>query len=476
MATFWERIQQAYKAALNAWQGQNLDSPSQPLSIYTGLADADRQRVERYQLLWKYYKGEHKKHLKVRMTPAGQGPDDNVTINVSRRAVNKGAAFLFGEPLTWELKEGEKTPEEKTLNDIWRSDEWKMSFLLEVALNGGVTGDAYIQIAPQLNDLPRIVNLNPAITFPHCNPDDVDDVWAYEFRWRRGQTIKRTVHTKLDSGNEWEIFTETFQQGRWVAEGAKQSWPWGWPAILHVKNLPNPNEFFGLSDLEDADLNDAINQTSSNLNRVIRLFAHPVIWGKMMGNADLDPSKIALATNPEAMMDALQLANELGSAQEFIKYLRTMFSEITQVPENDPDRMTIGAQSGFALRVLFHELVQKTNIKRSLYGKEIVELNRRLLAIEGKGEENICKLVWKDPLPVDKREVADSDRFELESGLVSKETKSREHGYDWDDEQEKMRTERDAEGSLGESLLRAFERGNGAMPVQRAGTQNGQVV
>lgn len=466
MATFWERIQAAAKAAYSAWQGQSLDSPSQPLSIYTGLEDADKQRVERYRLLWKYYKGEHKKHLKVRMTPAGSGPDDNVIINLSRRTVNKGAAFLFGEPLNWELTEGDQTPEEERLDDIWRSVEWKMSFLTEVALNGGVTGDAYIQIQPRENDLPRLINLSPSIVFPHTNPDDIDDVWAYELRWRRGQSIKRTIHAKAETGQQWEIFTETFASGRWVSDGDTQIWPWSWPAITHIKNLPNPNEFFGLSDLEDADLNDAINQASSNLNRVIRIFAHPVIWGKMMGSDSLDPSKIQMANNKDAMMAALELAKDLGSAQEYLKHLRTMFSEITQVPENDPDRMRIGAQSGFALKVLFHELVQKTNLKRWLYGKEIIELNRRLLEMEGMGDNHVCTLHWQSPLPINEAEMADSYKFDLEAGLASKETVSTERGYDWETEQERMQAEQAADGNVGEMLLRAFERGAGAGPVQ----------
>lgn len=466
MATFWERIQQAAKAAVSAWQGKSLESPNQPLSIYTGLDEQDRQRVMRYQLLWKYYKGEHKKHLKVRMTPAGPGPDDNVVVNLSRRVVNKGVNFLFGEPLTWELVEGATTDAEKHLADVWRSNEWKMAFLSEVAINGGVTGDAYVQIQPRENDLPRLINLNPSIVFPYWNPDDIDEIWAYELRWRRGQAIKRTIHSLHESGQQWEIFTETHQQGRWVLDAPAMMWPYPWSAIHHIKNLPNPNEFFGCSDLEDADLNDAINQVSSNLNRVVRIFAHPVIWSKMFGNADLDPSKIAQATNKEAEMHALELAKDLGSAQEYLKYLRTMFSEITQVPENDPDRMTIGAQSGFALRVLFHEFVQKTNLKRSLYGQGIVELNRHLLEMDGFGPDNVCRLTWIDPLPVDKRETTESDRFDLEAGLVSKETLSRERGYDWDSELERMEVERAADGSLGEALLRSFERGAVAQPIQ----------
>jgi hypothetical protein len=100
--------------------------------------------------------------------------------------------------------------------------------------------------------------------------------------------------------------------------------------------------------------------------------------------------------------------------------------------------MGIGAQSGFALKVLFNDLLLKTGIKRSLYGTAIVETNRRLLDLMEMGEANVSKLHWLDPLPVDGRESAETDRFELDSEIVSRETVSTRRGYDWEVEQERM--------------------------------------
>lgn len=450
MATFFERITQAAKAMRDAWSGQytvsdHIISPvDSPYSIYVGLDENAKQRIQRYQLLWKYYKGEHKKHLKPRMTPAGPGPDDNVIVNISRRVVNKGAAFLFGEPLDWELSETEdETPEEKLLDAAWISDEWKMAFLNELAINGGVSGDFYVQIkaGEQVGDPPRLINVDPNIIFPYWNPDDIDDVWAYELRWRQGKHVKRTIYSLLESRDDWEIITERFEQGKWVEDAPVQRWGFPWCPIIHGKNFPNPNEFFGLSDLEDADLNDAINAASSNMNRIIRLFSHPIVWSKGFSVNELDVSKIVTTNNKDAMMEALQLAENLSSSQEYIKFLRTMFSEITQVPETDPDRMSIGAQSGFALKVLFHDLTQKTNIKRALYGREIIEINRRLLDMMGKGSDKRVKLHWKDALPKDQREDVASDGFDLNSGLASKQTISTVRGYDWETEQERIDAE-----------------------------------
>lgn len=479
MATFWERIQAAAKAAMATWAGAVNDAMDAPGSMYFSLDDDQRARVARYQLLWKYYHGHHKQHLKRRMTKEGFGPDDNVTVNISRRVVNKGTSFLFGKPIEWELQEGEQTPEEQLLDDIWQSRQWRQAFLQEVALNGSVTGDFYFQILPPTagmafvgerlpldmprtpQQMPRIVNVDPAIVFPRWNPDDVTDVWAWELRWRTGQEVKRTIHSLRDDGVSWETWVERLERGRWLIDVPPERWPWPWPMLIHGKNLPNPNEFHGLSDLEDADLNDKINLVASNINRITRIFAHPIIWGRMLGDAEfMDSSQMILSQRPEAMMGALELAKDLGSSQEYLKFLRTMFAEITQVPENDPDRLGMGAQSGFALRILFGDLLDKTDTKRNLYGMALVELNRRLLDMMGMGPDNIVTLHWKDPLPVDERSEVAAAQFDLGENLASRETMQRKRGYDPETENPRIQAEQAQRSTLGEELLRTFERGN----------------
>jgi hypothetical protein len=99
---------------------------------------------------------------------------------------------------------------------------------------------------------------------------------------------------------------------------------------------------------------------------------------------------VITATDSEAKLQGLELARDLSSPQEYLKFLRSIFSEITNVPESDPERLKIGASSGFALEVLFNDLLLKTELKRAFYGKGLIELNRRLLELSGL--ERIIKL------------------------------------------------------------------------------------
>ena len=462
-STVWQRLQTASAAFWNAFTDRG--SPDAPKVEGTGftLGDEDQERIEMYRLFWKYYRGHHKKHLKVRMTPAGPGPDDNVTVNLSRRIVDKGVSFLFGKPLEWQLQEGDQTPEEAMLDRIWGNDQKRMAFFAKLGLNGGVTGDFYLQVIPptQFTDIPRVVNINPSIVFPKTDPNDIDREWAFEMRYWRGEVLQRTIHAISDSGASWETWKEELRQGRWVMIEPVSIWPFEWPMIVHGQNLPNPNSYFGTSDLADADLNDAVNMAASNINRITRIFAHPIVWGRQIGSdaISMDNSQMVLSKNDNAMMGALQLGNNLQSSQDYVAFLRSAFAEITGVPQSDPERLKIGAESGFALKVLFNDLILKTGLKRATYGSAIVEANRRLLALAGMGEENETKLHWQDPLPTDERAETESDKFELDEKLVSRETIATERGRDWEAEQERMAKEGAAQGNLGEQLLLSFERG-----------------
>lgn len=486
MATFWEKLQRAAKAAAAAWQGTTPgvgEARAKDLAFIDALTPAQRERLKKYDLLWDYYLGKQKKQLKV---ATGQA-DDNVIINHSRRIVNLSSFFLFGKEVRWELTEGKRTADEKKLDEIWgRSTEQRMALLSDVAINGGVCGTAFLQLLPpdDRHDMPRIVNLNPALVFPQWNPDDLADVWVYELRWRSDDKVKRDIYTLTESGG-WEIWHEELVGPRWAESRPKETWPWQWAPIVHAKNLPLPNEFWGLSDLEDADLNDAVNFIASNTNRILRLFAHPQLWGYGFGEGNIaaDPGKIIMARNPQANLQMLQMAGSMGASDTYLHALTEWFYSTAQSIELNPQTASLGAQSGFALRVLHQPLLQTTEIKRQHYGAMIIEANRRLLDMLGRGDDKLTTLHWQDPLPLDEGSQTAWDKFELEMGLASKETVATRRGLDWEQEQERLAKEKEAalaeqqaQSNVGAELLKAFERGampspktlqNGAQPVPK---------
>lgn len=465
MATIWERIQAAAKAAMDVWRGGGAEYGGGNLDrlYFDGLSADQRERVELYKLAWSYYHGEQKRQLKSK--PGN--PDDNVIINHSRRIVDDGVSFLFGKPLTWELTEGQTTPEEEAIESVWRSPEWKMAFLHDVALNGAVCGTFHIQIVPPEPDkgypLPRLVNLYPGMVFPEWNPENIDEVWAYQLRYRSGDTIQRKIFS-LDDRGQWQIWEEKLTRGNtWEQTMPPEVWPWPWSPIVSGKNLPNPNNFYGESDLADADMNDYINLVASNSNRIIRLYAHKPIWGYGFGQDDLDvsPGKAIMAKSDKAALNTLDAAGDMGNSVTHQRGLTQDFYQTTRVPEMNPENMALGAQSGFALQVLFGPLLSKTATKQNLYGMALVELNRRIAEMLELGADNQVKLHWGDPLPVDIRARTEWLKFLREQGVLSKEGLAARADIDWETERERVAADKAADTNLGSQLLSAFERGAG---------------
>lgn len=435
----------------------NLDS----FDLLDTLTQSQKDYYKKQKALWKYYNGEFKQWLTPKILPNGSTIDDNVRVALSRKIVNKGNNFLFGKGVNWQVAKQNAAVEEQALARIWGNQETQNAFLSELGINGGVSGTFYIQIVSKATGI-KLKNLDPLWVFSTPDPSDNDTALAYAMHYCMGEDLYRIIHTKVTDA-QWDYAKERWDRGKWVYVERPTIWPFDWPFIVHGKNLPNPNSFYGSSDLEDAEINDTINLVASNLNRIIRIFAHPVIWGYGFGSSALsvDSSKVITSTSDKATLQALELARDLSSPQEYLKFLRSIFSEVTNVPESDPERLKIGATSGFALEVLFNDLLLKTGIKRNFYGKALIELNRRLLELSGFGNEVLTTLHWPNPLPVDKTSETTSDQFELASGLVSKRTLSTKRGYDFEQELEYQNQEQTNNTTLGENLLMAFRNGQG---------------
>ncbi len=114
-----------------------------------------------------------------------------------------------------------------------------------------------------------------------------------------------------------------------------------------------------------------------------------------------------------------------------------------------------GALSGVALNILYQPLLEKTETKRRTYGDLLVELNRRLLALGGFGEDNFTVLHWPELLPGDPKAEAETALLQQQLG-VSQDTLIERLGFDPELERQKRQA---GDQQLGERLLTAFERG-----------------
>jgi hypothetical protein len=245
----------------------------------------------------------------------------------------------------------------------------------------------------------------------------------------------------VPDGGRWLIRDEKAYSGeRWLTV-SETIWPYEFPPIVDCQNLPNPHDYWGISDLEDdvLRLNETINFVLSNLVRIVRYHAHPKTWGRgfRADQLDLSVDETIILPSPEAELRNLEMQSDLSSSIQLYLRLREAFHEIVRVPEIATGRVQgIGSLSGIALQILYQPLIEKTETKRRLYGDLLVELNRRLLAIGGFGDEHLTTLHWPELIPGDPEAEAKTLLLWQQLG-ASTDTILRRLGLDPETEREK---------------------------------------
>jgi len=140
----------------------------------------------------------------------------------------------------------------------------------------------------------------------------------------------------------------------------------------------------------------------------------------------------------------------------YLDRLRQTMHEISRVPEVATGNLErAGSLSGVALQILYQPLLEKTGTKRLLYGDMLIELNRRLLAIRGFGENLRTTIHWPELLPSDPMQERQAALIDKQLG-VSADTILQRLGYNPDLEREKAQAE---SAQLGEQILTAFDQG-----------------
>lgn len=440
---------------------------------------------------WRAYNGDLLPPLKRR---PGQ-PDDNVLVNTSRVIVDKGVSFLFGKGLTWNLDSMEaRSAEEKYLDDTWDHSGGDV-LLHKLALNGGITGHAFLKMRLEQPFI-RLTALDSANMDVISADNDYTEVLAYVQTWfgrkdpvtgkqkkYRQVTQKMRAQVVIDAltgegveePQHWLIIDqETVEhhggQEVWTTQGT-EVWNYPFAPIVDCQNLPTANTFWGLSDLEKdiIALNEAINRSLSNINRIIRNHAHPKTWSKGLTEAQIhqiviDPDGMIHLPGEMGSLQNLEMASDLSSSLSYYKELKSALYEISRVPKIAfGNEENVNYLAAVAMQVLYGPLIEKTDVKKKTYGGLVREANRRILAIAGSGETKLCELVWPSVLPKDTVMEAQVALMQQQAG-VSMDTTLRNMGFNPDHERQ-ARAQDDAEKVRQAKLLAAAEMAGRPQPT-----------
>jgi hypothetical protein len=436
----------------------------------------DRQRKQEQEYAFRAYKGKLPDPLKVDKDQ----PNDNIKSNRCEPIVNKGASALFGDVLKIEASD-ETTKEDTKIQDfiegLWGDDDDRMTKLNKVGVNGGCFGHSFLKLIPARGRMkyPRIVNLNPQIVRIVTSPEDCDLHVAYIIEtpgagsFQKRQVIARvdpdnsapTVGAEEDMNDYWTItnYVRMDQFGMWQQSGPVDLWDYPFAPIFCCQNLPNPNEAWGTPDLTPdlIQLNESLNFLLSSLARITKYHGHPTAVATGVYASEIDtsingivclPTKDSTYTKVDAMTDFSGL---LG----FIDDVRSSMDEQSRINAAALGRLkdiVRGTISGIALKLMFQPLVEKTTLKKRLYGHLIKNVTRAALVVQGlipieEYEDYPVALHWSSILPSDDLQDANG-AIALQSAGVSKSTSLNRIGVNAQEEAEKIAKEKEEEAKL----------------------------
>lgn len=437
---------------MNASSGQQFSYEQLILEHATG---AEMERLRRMSEAQDAYYSR----FPMPLLPRPNKPNDNLVIGYCRLLVDAGAAFLMGNDVSFQIDETKKTAEEDWLEKIWKKSR-KMTLLNNAAVNGGIYGHVFLRVMlpRRPGELPRVQLLDPMYVNVRWSPDDLDDVQWYHVSFpyvdRESKARQRRLRFEREDNGTWLLVEEERHPDatNWE-ESQRQAWPYQFAPIFHCQNLPAPNDFWGVADLEPdvIALNNAINFTISNLRRMIRYHGHPRTIGsgftKQQIQVDVDETMIL--PNPDAKLWNLEMGGSPGVSLEYWRRLEDALFFESRMPRIAIGSLEgVGGLAGVALQIMYQPLLNKTESKRRLYGELLEELNRALLVIGGHRREDddslTIKTEWQEILPRDVAAERAGYAQEQQMGIVSVETISGKLGYDYQQEQERLKAEKEA--------------------------------
>jgi hypothetical protein len=439
------------------------------------LADEEeRKRRARYQRAWKHYDGETPDSLE---TEVGE-TDDNIHLDYGKLIVDKGVSFLVGKeggvslqvevppelerdpdddgdvdnPEAPDAQEDDDDTDEATdaLDTAWPPMQRQVDFH-NLATNGAICGHAWLR----LSEDGSVTVLDPENVAVEWHEDDFTVVERYLIEWNTidpddGLGCVRRWRIEPDDAQNptsWSEYEEEHNSGTqdWTLLD-QSTWPHPFAPVIGTQNLPSPNTFYGLADLEPAILDqiEQLESVASDMRRIVRLHGHPVpvIFGEdasRIMSLDISIGSLVGIPNAEGSLAQLQIA-EIKSSLELFQELKTALFESAHIPKVAlGDTANAGPTAGVALRVEYEPLTERTETKRMTYGNLLVETAERILTLRGY-EDYRVSLGWPELL-TDEEASAQNDEAELRMGIVSRQTIAEKRGYDWSVEQQRIAEE-----------------------------------
>jgi hypothetical protein len=433
-------------------------------------------RLNRYSLNWAMYLGHHWGYRR-------ESGEMQLTVNYYRAFNDFLARFVFGKGVHFRSPKATEAIVPDRLERIWEVDNDKMRVLLEMAQQGGITGDIFVKIAYEEAwkdssgaDHPgrvRLLPMNSSFCFPEFHPHDRERLIRFKLKYRFwGTSLEGTRQVFTYT----EILTDDIIE-EYINDELIDSRPnpLGTIPVIHIPNVRVSGSPWGLSDCYDIiPINRTYNEVSTDIADIVNYHAAPVtvIIGAKANQLEKGANKVWGGLPKDARVENLEGgAQGLKGAMEFLALMKKAMHEMTGVPETALGMaQPISNTSGVALSIQFQPLMNKWNQKVTQYSRGISRINELIilnLAIKepetmmwnpmqegglSQGEAQILDIndpltyqntvYFLPPLPLDKLIVLNEVQTKMSLGLESKAGALRQLGEEFPYEKlDEIRTE-----------------------------------
>lgn len=413
----------------------------------------DRERIDCYRRYQELYDGDHREAFRERI--AGKlynKSGDGLTwlaLDYPRTIVDIPADLLVGAPPVISYTEPE-------LNRAWQAiserSRWD-AILLELVQDAGMRGDGVVQVRRGAEGV--TIEPKPAYCyFPTLNPDNLrvvqDEALAWRRSWGEGSIIRvdrfipGSVMTARRNGlivREAYLLDGMKIGDRLTGAALQEALGEGVPEVedtgverstlVHLPNTRGSNSFFGRSDLGGGlvTLFEEADERLSQIARILDKHADPKMSGPGLaagptGSVNLaDASYFPIGANgvrPEYITWDAQLTAAFA-AYEAVKDEIFRHSQISPLLAGYVNGASY--DSGRAYKMQLAPTLAKT-MRKGLYldaaCREIVRLAVAMELQQSYAETPAPSIRWRDGLPKDLQEMAQTNSTRIQSGTLSR--------------------------------------------------------
>jgi len=434
-------------------------------------------RRKAYREALKYYSGEHDNMLDI----DPDEPNDNTRINLVKMTADRTVSFLFPDVPQFKVDKGsvEETPDEAWVREFFEASGG-LGMLIKLALRGFLSGHGFLRVVPvpkekrHYEKYPKIVNLDPTSVSVFWAADDVSEVLWYEMRYHVGSVPY--VRDFVNKGNQWVIYTYrgvARNDGEMIVNiPTPHGEPAFWlnhltftgsnfeliataihtstiPPIIDFPHLPHPDDYYGLGEFTEKDLQDMVNRINSLRNRIVREHSEPV---DVLTGADADDIEddggIMSISQSDARVWRMEMKGDLSGITVVLDKLIETYLAIARVVLLKGEAKDLQRVTNAAVRTLFLDSISKNVILQSSYGRALKQVAQLGLLMaykaggEGANPKDTDMLVkFGSALPTDLSEIAIINAQGLSGGYMSRRTAATKLNLNWAEEQEAMEAE-----------------------------------